>query len=199
MPNNFVEQETDIADVQVNIGSIEAGTNDPFLDLSELDGVFDDYWIVQRYEKDKQRWMMPVTSPDGFDGDSVAFVQLAGETILWIVDWTGEKSGNAPSVPDPNLDDENWVLLDEHIEPAMLLKRPSGEIVYRISGTYTYGCKNPSQAKMHYGRPPWMSKKVGCEVATSQFKRGIIVCGNESSDSSQADNPEESGSFPPDE
>lgn len=194
MPNNYAVQQTDIPDVQVQVGTIEGIGENPLYDNSEIeDGIFQDYWVEQRYESDGQRWMMPVCSPNGFDGDSVAFVQLAGGTLLWIIDWTAEKAGNAPSIPNPTLEDENWVVLDKHIEPAQLTKFPDNTIVYRISGTYVYGCKNPSSAKFHYARPPWMSKQVDCEVADSQFTGGIINCHGEEESSESASPDPESG------
>lgn len=164
---------------EATVVSIEVADDpqDALYELDEIiDGVFTDYKIIHRIESDGQRFMMPVTSPDGFDGDAVAFVQLAGGTVLWIVDWTAEKVNAQPSLPDPDLGDENVVLLDKHWEPTNLLLKPSGNgaIVYRISGTYVYGLKNPNLFKMYYSRPPWMAK-VPCEV-TAKFKKGIITC-----------------------
>lgn len=184
MPNDPVPHQVDIPNVSVEIGSFDDYAPNDLYDTGQFgQGIFTDYYIVQRYEKDKQRWMMPVTSPDGFDGDSVAFVQLAGETLLRIVDWTAERAGNAPPVPEPESQDSNLVLLDDHTEPAMLQKHPDGTLVYRISGTYFYGFKNPSQAKREYGRPPWMSKDIECDVSDSQFEGGIIDCGSTQSES----------------
>ena len=117
--------------------------------------------------------------------------------MLRIVDWTAEKVGNAPTVPSWELNDPNQVLLDKHFEPAMVEKRPSAVIVYRLSGTYIYGFKNPSQAKLHYGRPPWMSSDVECVVSDSQFSSGIIDCESEGGSENQPSNPGEVGSFPP--
>lgn len=142
------------------------------------DGVFTDYKISNFYEADGQIYMMPVTSPNGFDGDQVSFVKLAAGTLLWIVDWTAEKVNAKPSIPNPALDDANLVLMDKHFEPEGLLLKPSGDgaVIHRISGRYVYGHKNPNQARLWYGRPPWMDKSVDCEVGQDQFKDGIITC-----------------------
>jgi len=143
-----------------------------------LDGIFTDYKIDNFYEADGQIYMMPVTSPNGFDGDQVSFVKLAAGTLLWIVDWTAEKVNAKPSIPNPALDDANLVLMDKHFEPTSLFMSPAGKgaITYRISGRYVYGFKNPSQARLWYGRPAWMDKSVDCEVGQQQFKDGIITC-----------------------
>lgn len=186
MPNNFVEQQSDIPDVTITIGEIEALSPNPILDQEEANnGVWQDYAIVFRYERDKQRWMMPVCSPNGFDGDNVSFVQLAGETLLLIVDWSGMRAGPKPTIPLAEWEDPNWILLDDMQEPGTMQKKPSGEIVWRHSGTYVYGCKNPSSAIMHYGRPPWLSKSICCEVEYSQYVNNILekCCEAESTES----------------
>lgn len=198
MPNNIVEQEVAIPDVQVVIGDIE-GLQDPKIyDTTETQrGVWTDYYVEHRYEADGQIYMMPVTSPDGFQGDSVAFVKLAGGTMLWIADWTAEKVGEKPNIPDPELNNDNIVLLDKHFYMTMMDKFADGSVVYRESGTYVYGFKNPSEAVVHHPRPAWMSKEVDCSISASQFVGGIIECeGNETPvESTAPDNPEESGSF----
>ena len=188
MPNNFVEQQSDIPDVTISIGEVNEPQPNPLLDDFEAnDGIFQDYWMVFRYEKDKQRWMMPVCSPNGFDGDSVAFVQLAADTLLLVIDWTAEKAGQKPSIPKAELSDPNWILLDDQQEPAQLQKKPSGEVVFRISGCYVYGSKNPSQAILHYPRPPWMSKSKCEHVDETQYQPDIIECEPESMDSTPED------------
>lgn len=166
--------------VEAAITELTEGFDDDVLfDLDEIsDGIFTDYKISNFYEADGQIYMMPVTSPNGFDGDQVSFVKLAAGTLLWIVDWTAEKVNAKPSIPNPSLDDANLVLMDKHFEPEGLLMKPSGSgaVIHRISGRYVYGFKNPSQAKLYYGRPPWMDKSVDCEVGQEQFKDGIITC-----------------------
>ena len=178
MPNSIVEQELTIPDVQVTIGTIDSLAPSPIYEPSELiGGIFTDYAVENRWEADGQIFMMPVTSPEGFDGDQVSFVKLAAGTMLWIVDWTAEKAGEAPSIPNPDLEDANIVLMDKHFYPAQLLKAGAdGSVLYRMSGTYVYGFKNPLQATLYYGRPPWMSKDVDCSVSQSQFVDGIITC-----------------------
>lgn len=186
MPNDpngevLTPEESSSTIAEVRYGQIPSDVlqpeDDALYDESEIgDGIFTDYVIHNQYESDGQIYMMPVTSPGGFDGDSVAFVKLAGGTLLWICDWTAEKIGAPPSIPNPDIDDPNLVLLDSHCQPAGLLKRPDDSIIYRISGTFIYGYKNPSQAVFYYGRPPWMAKSVDCALSQSQFRDGIITC-----------------------
>lgn len=108
---------------------------------------FSDYQIINHYERDKHRYMMGIASPDGFQGTCVAFVQLASDTLLWICDWTAMKPGEAPTIPDPDeLGSQNWVLLDQHYEPAAIILGPDGvSPFYRISGVYVFGHKCPDK------------------------------------------------------
>ncbi len=109
------------------------------------DGTFTDYYIESRYEGDYHRYMAGVTSPGGFNGGTAAFFQLAAPTLLWIVEWTAAKWEAQPEVPDPNIATaSDWVLLDAWFTTAMLLPDGSGnKALYRISGTYVYGCVAP--------------------------------------------------------
>lgn len=191
MPNAFSEptpQETGTVHAQVQFGDVSDMFDEGALfDEGEIaEGVWTDYVVVNHYERDKQRYMMPVTSPDGFDGDSVAFAALAGETLLWYSDWSAEKMGAAPSIPDPEQDDPNIILLDELVEPAILLLKPDDSVVYRISGTYVYGFKNPKDVTFYHGRPPWMDQTVDCAVSPGQYRAGIIRCNTSTGQPSQA-------------
>ncbi|MDE2098093.1 MAG: hypothetical protein KGL39_12640 [Patescibacteria group bacterium] len=64
--------------------------------------VWTDYHIHNRYEKDKHVYMLPITSPGGFAGQSCAFVQLAAPTLLWIADWTAARMASSPIIPSPS-------------------------------------------------------------------------------------------------
>lgn len=108
--------------------------------------IWTDAYVHNRYEGDKRRYMMGITSPDGFQGKSVAAVQLASPTLLWVSDWTMQRTGEVPDIPDPNLVPDDWVLLDVHYDPAPLkLGRDGRTPIYRVSGTYVYGHLNPPE------------------------------------------------------
>jgi hypothetical protein len=156
----------------INIGTIE--TTDEFAEYLELDpaegwSFFVDYIINNSYESDKHIYMMPVAFGGSLStvtkGPSAAFVQLANPTLLWIADWTACKTGNQPEIPDslirPNV---RWVLLDESMELHNVGFGADGRTpIYRISGTYVYGCVNPDQKlinDVNFGRPPWLDDSV---------------------------------------
>lgn len=121
-------------------------------------GIWEDYYIQNSYETDGHIYQMGISSPNGFAGQSVAFVQLASNTLLWTCNWITTMQGASPTLPDPiTLNDGNWILLDQHIEPQMVDLLPDGEsYVYTIRGTYYYGHTNPDQAQVVYPAAPWL-------------------------------------------
>lgn len=147
----------------ITIGNIDATDQDAHylrLQSNPVSSIFAHYRINNRYEKDKHIYMMPITSPDGFQGQSVAFAKLAADTLLWIADWTAMKVGEQPEIPNPILSPgQGWILLDEHFEPAAVLPGPNAKTaMYRISGTYVFGKSNPSSntyQDVKYGLPPF--------------------------------------------
>lgn len=149
-PTSFVEPVTDNVEATVTIGVI---TPDGILgdSLGKYDStgnplaIWTDCTIRNRYEKDKHIYMMGVTSPGGFQGNSVAFAQMANPTLLRIVEWTVCRFNQLPDVPDPRSVGSNWILLDDNLEtvaPEVAPDETSG--LYRLSGYYVYGCINPA-------------------------------------------------------
>lgn len=154
--------------------------NDVEYALDHDDGIVTDYLVRNRYERDRHTYLMPITSPDGFQGQSCAFVQLAAPTLLWIADWTAEKNGAVPEIPHPTPADPNWVLLDEHVEPNEILVGPDGQSpTYRISGTYVYGHRNPSAqiiTNVAFARPPWIRQTTSIRrtLTMADLESGIL-------------------------
>lgn len=164
--------------------------NIPFDDLGAQfipspNSVWADYVINNRYEEDKHTYMMGVTSPTGFQQGSsnnttnatVSFVQLASPTLLWIADWTVARFNEKPKIPNYDIGG-GWVLLDKHIEPGMLTVSADGAtVLYRISGTYFFGHKNPSskiQNDINFSRPPWLDDFVDRTVPDTMFEFNLI-------------------------
>ena len=168
--------ETVVPNIQVGIVEPDK-ENNVFTDSK--DGIWQDYEIRSRFESDKHRYMMGITSPDGFQGDSAAFVQLAAPTLVWIVDWTASKMGSKPSIPDTDMKEKEWVFLDEHIEPGMIIVGPDGTTpLYRISGTYFYGARKPSANVVNntkFSRPPFIDNSFSRTIPESMFVKNLIV------------------------
>lgn len=130
-----------------------------YLDDGENKSILDDWVILNRYEKDLHRYMLGITSPGGFNGESVAFVQIAAPTLLWIAEWTMSRYGSqCPPYPSPALNNPDWVLLDEHYEEPDISASADGITgLYRISGVYVFGKRTPNadtNKDMSFPRPP---------------------------------------------
>lgn len=176
-----------------------ATTNAP-VDLNEIDfndenGVIKDnspgdepsiepyYQIKNRYERDLHRYMMGISSPNGFQGASVAFVQLASPTLLWVAEWVATRLGGKPKIPNLSVQNPNWVLLDEHHEPGMVDVQPDGNTVYYPHrGVFVYGHINPSAQMIqdiNYACPPWIDpNRVSRTVDQSQLEQNMIDAPN---------------------
>lgn len=195
-PDNPAAPSEGTPTATIHIGVIPQ--TDDLAQLVEEDqdtSIWADYVIRNRFEKDKHIYMMPISSPDGFSpnqqqaspGGSLvntqtaqfaAFVQLASPTLLWIADWTAARFKIPPNIPDPNVRDQRWVLMDEHLEPGIITTGPDGvTALYRISGTYVYGCLAPSSNTVNdiaFGRPPWLLDNFNRAVPTSLFQSALI-------------------------
>ncbi len=154
--------------------------------------IFTDYKIRCRYEKDGHIYMMGITSPNGFLSASAAFVQLAQPTLLWIADWTACKTNEQPEIPNTQLTtvlttgqpgsiQGIWVLLDEQYETAEVVVGPDGiSPLYRISGTYIYGCVNADPVTTNdivFPLVPWLKDTFpnGRNMPVSKLTGNIIT------------------------
>lgn len=165
--------------------------------LAGSDGpsAFDDYLIINRFEKDGNRYMSGLTSPDGFQGNQVAFFQLATSTLLWICDWTVEVSGSEQPPMPARTAPEGWVWLDEGMTPtSTMLQGDGGVPIWRISGTYVYGALNPEGMQLFYPRPPWIQDSLDRNVNESQFIEGLKDYGGGSTESGDVTTADEGSS-----
>lgn len=159
------------------------------------DEIYTDYEVRSHYEKDRHIYMMPVTSPEttpAMNG-TVAFVQLAMPTLLWIADWTAARTQTQPDIPDPRLiiavglglrgtlsfiPETNWVLLDDHYEAANFTMLADGVTpLWRLSGTYVYGHRKPALLTVDnvtVPRLPNIKNVFNRRVRTTSLKHNII-------------------------
>lgn len=158
-------------------GEVTITEDAKYIPEKQTGSVFSDYMIINRYERDNHIYMMGIASPSGFQGNTAAFVQLASPTMLWICDWTAAKLGSIPSVPDQNVSDPRWVLLDVLPELSQVVVAPDGKTpLYRISGTYVYGCLKPSTNAFDdvvFPRPPWLDDFTTRTVPQSTFQKNL--------------------------
>lgn len=139
--------EDHVPTIEISIANVEADAPDSPLfgkvatsAKTEPSGITTDYQIRSYYESDGHKYMFGVTAT----GNSPSIVQLAGKTLLWICDWTASKLKLPPTIPNPSAISSKWVLLDEHYVPVSVITTNDGQFpLYRISGTYIYGCIAP--------------------------------------------------------
>ena len=164
----------------VTIGDVQIDDYDgKYVDFgSDEQAIFTDYVINSRYESDKHIYGAGMTSPNGFNGATTAVVQLTTPTLLWIADWTACRWSVPPILPSVTPADPNWVLLDEHYEPGMLVLAQDGVTpLYRISGTYVYIHLNPSSqviSQLRFTRPAWLQDVFPRTVPASLFESNLI-------------------------
>lgn len=160
-----------------------------FFDPPGGPSIYTDYIIRTHYEKDRHTYQAGITSPNGFAGQSVAFFRLATPTLLCIVDWSAARTGFPPEPPDPSkLADANWILLDDWYEAGEIQMGADGITPsYRISGTYTYGHKNPAAVTINnvtFGLPPYIDgSQIVRTVSPGNLKGNIIDSGSATSES----------------
>ena len=181
------EEGNDIPDAQVEEGVVLP--DDELAKYTDAGGgIWNDYLVDNRYEKDLHRYMMGMTSPNGFKNASVAFVQLAAPTLLWVADWTASRFGKRPIIPKSDPPTTDWVLLDEQVEPATITALPDGvSAVYTISGIYVYGHKNPNASIIEdvcFPLPPYLEDSFpeGRHMQSSDLQANIL-CPTESQSS----------------
>ena len=146
---------------------------------TDVNTFWEDYMIVNRYERDNHIYMGGMTSPTAFQGSSVAFYQLSAPTLLWMADWTASQWLSSPVIPDTLTGDSNWVLLDiTNIEAAMLGISPDGQSnLYRLSATYVYGHRNPNPTvwyNLSYPRPPWLKDVYDRTIPVANLTQSLI-------------------------
>jgi hypothetical protein len=167
---------------QISVGTIsnDATESDQasLLVGGDVGGPWTDYMVFNRYTDNVHTYQLPVTSPDGFGGDTAAFVQLAAGTLVLAVEWTAARWGAQPYIPDPDLSNSDWVFLGKKPETAMAPLGPDGVTpLYRISGTYFYGHRKPDPKtlpNMVFPRPAWCQDAFDRSVPASILKQGII-------------------------
>ncbi len=147
-------------------------------------GPWTDYQVFNRYIDDPHVYMAAVTSPDGFQKDSCAFVQLAASTLILACDWTAARWGTPPIIPDPDLKNESWIFLGKSPETAAPPLNSDGESpLYRISGTYYYGNRKPNPKtfpEMNFPRLGWVSTAVDRSLPEDILTQGMITQGTQS-------------------
>lgn len=177
--NPPVGNNPDITAAQITVvQTIDATDNNAkFSDVGSK--FFTDYMVESKYEFDYRRYLMGVTAEQGFAGNSAAIVQLASPTLLLIVNWTAASADEMPSIPNPNLNNQKWILLDQHLEPAPVSSLPDGETaIYRISGVIVLANLNPDMQNplgdVTFPKMPWIQDGFARTLSQSMYDSSIL-------------------------
>ena len=173
-------EEYPLPKLTVNTGVVEKDTTVRYQE-EPTPSIYVDYQVNNHFERDHHIYMAGMTSPTPFNGQSVAFFQLAAPTLLWIADWTTARFFQQPDIPDPNAVSSEWILMDGHfvlhdIKPAKDGISP----LFRITGTYVFGIKNPGSTftdGIVYPKPAWLSVEndLPRTIEIEKLKPGIIT------------------------
>jgi hypothetical protein len=175
---NQATSSYDVPEAEIAVGTIEIGDQDGKILPPATAGVWDDCVVVNRYAHRHGRYMAGISSPNGFNGQSVAFFQMWNPTLLLISDWTAQASNRQPEIPNPEPQDSDLVLLGDF--PELRNVEVAGDSVtpvYRISGVYVYGFKNPKASVYEdavYPRPPWLKDDFDRSVREDAPQGNII-------------------------
>jgi hypothetical protein len=144
-----------ISPVQPNSSDAELKTGEP--------GIYSVYDIRTRIVRDEHMLQLPV----GKAGADAAVIQLAAPTHRRVVEWSAEKLGAPPKVPNPNpAGGSNAVLLEAHFDPGQMDVGADGETLrYVCSGRYEYAFRNSDKVRLAAGVPPWLTDDVRQQAA----------------------------------
>lgn len=157
---------------------ISQNSESPIREEAYQDGFYTDYIIRNIYQKDGHIYTTGTTKVNASTTGSTAFFKLCSSTLIWICDWTACRYTSQPNAPDPNPADSNWLLLDEFSElPTMTIGADNQNKLWRRTGTYIYGHKNPDSADLinliNYPRPPWIENNFSRTVSSSSFEANL--------------------------
>lgn len=175
------QDDVDVVDADVSFVDFATDTSAVYnVSNNESSATWEDYYIRNDYIKNGNIYVMGNTAqnPSALSQSSVSFVQLAKPILIWVCDWTVERSQIKPTIPDPASQDPNWVLLDEVLQPEAIDVNADGvSPIYRISGTYYYGHINPDSKtinNINYPRFPWYDSGTFSQtIDPDQLKQGL--------------------------
>lgn len=155
----------------------------PYSKSSYSTDVYSDYRVNVSYQQDQNVLMAPIAVSGGY----TSYMITAAPMTRKVVEWTAERWGSAPKIPNPNSTDTNLVLLYAPISVAAPGLMPNTSTpIYRASGTYTYGLKKPltmGTDTMSSGLLPWTTLNF-TDGDYKNWQTGIIDNGQSSSSGS---------------
>lgn len=140
-------------------------------------GVWAEYHIVTKLDRDRHTFMMGITSPLS-TGNQAAFVKLAMDTVIMTVEWDSSSFGEIPWMPDPEQVDPRWILLHDDLSGLPPTIADDGSTpLYTFKGTFWYGLINPSAFTYQdfvIPRYPWLQDVFLRAIPSTAVQGGII-------------------------
>jgi hypothetical protein len=156
---------------QITISSTQPDDKQALRSTTES-GMYTRYMVDQKTELNTNTFQMPVASPN----EKPAIIQTGEAVASRRVEWSAEKVGSPPYVPNPKSNDPNMVLTKAQIAPQELGLAADGvSPIYRVKGCYDYVFLDPTKAYMTAALPPWMSGFASIlRSSPFAFAHGII-------------------------
>lgn len=87
-------------------------------------------------------------------------VRLHGPKLRLVIEWTAERIGGPPELPDPCAGDCNYVLITNSIATEELQIVPGGGFLHSVSGRYEYGIIDTTKVPLAAALPPFIIAEV---------------------------------------
>lgn len=150
---------------------------DPLYRSSDIDdGIYNDYYLETFYETNEHVLQMPVASSNL---TTASFAYVANPTTIKRVVWKAEKIGGQPTMPTPETNNPNNILLTKTIRALAPYPTANGStLVWRLAGEYIYGVVDPTFETINAGVMPFMDlSTLRTVIEEKHFLHGLIDSG----------------------
>lgn len=169
--------ESDIPPVEIVMTAVIADDENALYDPPEDDvGIYEGYEIRHNVRTKLNKLVIPVGKADSLP---VVF-QTACPVQMHTFEWKCTKVGTPPELPDPDLGDSNFELLETEYDDHQTEVYTDGvSMKYVIAGTYVYVARDLKKAVLATTMPPWVAESANPNalLAYSVFVKGIINLG----------------------
>lgn len=123
-----------------------------------ISALYTNYEIFLKVEEDEQSYVCTEQRAGGL----THVIPTSAPTKKLIAEWTCERVGEPPAIPDSNLGDPNCVLLRKSYSPGTVELDEAGVLICGSAGRYEYQFLDPALAdKLGAGLPPWAAELLG--------------------------------------
>lgn len=126
----------------------------PYVAAETTSGVWEYHAVKYSYHRDTGKRAMPAMQA----GATVAYPKIHDDVMTIKVQWVVKKTGEPPTIPNPEPADDNYVLLDA-IEgyPSVDVAGDGESVQYTHEGEYLYGVVDWTEVDKDWPIPPWLA------------------------------------------